>query len=80
MKTSETTVNEIVICDSVSVELHKLRLLQTFLSQVIDTSLEDGVQFIGRWNVSYFDSAVMALMDTIDNIEEIIHPQKDGTN
>ena len=72
MKASEKTVNHVIVCDSISEELQKLNLIYTFLSQISDVSHEEGIQFIGRWNVKYFNAAMATLGESIDNIEEII--------
>ena len=80
MKTLEESINRVVVCDSVSDELQKLRLIYTFLSQISDVSYEEGIQFIGRWNVRYFEAAILTLGESIDSIEEIIHPEEVGTN
>ena len=72
MKKSEAALNQVMISDTVSSELHKLRLVYIFLSEITDTSHEEGVQFIGRWNTEFLDAAVLTLGESIDNIEEVI--------
>jgi hypothetical protein len=72
MKVLDRIVNYVEVCDSISEELYKLNLVYTFLSQISDVSHEEGVQYIGRWNVKYFNSAMATLGETIENIEEII--------
>jgi len=72
MRVSTDVMSQVEICDSISEEVKKLQLIYTFLSQISDVSHAEGVQFIGNWNVEYFEASLGTLGETIENIKEII--------
>ena len=72
MKASTNIMSQVQICDSISEEVKKLQLVYTFLSQISDVSHAEGVQFIGNWNIEYFNASLATLGETIENMKEII--------
>ena len=72
MRVLKEARNEAQICDSMSEEVKKLQLIFTFLSQISEVCHQDGVQFIGNWNIEYFHASLGTLGQTIENIKEII--------